>query len=82
MSDGLRRTLEEPAPLVKAAGASVGDVVLTRVCLVNMEGKPVVQELRRKFFRSLYPPNTLVEVKGLAQKDWLIEIEAIAALGN
>jgi len=44
-----------------------------------MEGKPVVQELRRKFFRSPYPPNTLIEVKGLAQKDWLIEIEAIAA---
>ena len=35
-------------------------------------------KLRAEFFTEPYPADTLVQAAGLAQPDWLIEIDAIA----
>jgi len=35
-------------------------------------------KLRAEFFTEPYPADTLLQVAGLAQPDWLIEIDAIA----
>jgi enamine deaminase RidA (YjgF/YER057c/UK114 family) len=43
-----------------------------------MSSLDVVIKLRGEYFADPYPADTLLQVAGLAQPDWLIEIDAIA----
>lgn len=66
-----------------AAGAGAKDVVKITMFVVNLkpEDLPAIRGVRDAFFAGLEPPaSTLVGVTALAGPDWLIEIEAIAAI--
>jgi 2-iminobutanoate/2-iminopropanoate deaminase len=68
----LRRALE-------AGGSGLADVVKVTIFVTDMGDFPKVVDLRRKFFTSPYPADSIVEVKGLYTPEVMIEIEAIAA---
>jgi 2-iminobutanoate/2-iminopropanoate deaminase len=38
----------------------------------------VIIKLRQEYFSGPYPADTLLRVAGLAQPDWLVEIDAVA----
>lgn len=66
-----------------AAGASAKDVVKINMFVVNLKNEdlPAIRGVRDAFFANLEPPaSTLVGVTALAGPDWLLEIEAIAAV--
>jgi enamine deaminase RidA (YjgF/YER057c/UK114 family) len=66
-----------------AAGASPRDVVKVVGYVVNYNPSllPVLREVRQGFFGDAEPPaSTLVGVQALAREDFLIEIEAFAAV--
>lgn len=66
-----------------AAGAGPKDVVKITFFVVNLkpEDLPAIRGVRDAFFANLEPPaSTLVGVTALAGPDWLIEVEAIAAI--
>ncbi len=71
----LRRALE-------AGGSSLADVVKVTIFLTDMGDFSKVVDLRRKFFTSPYPADSIVEVRGLYSPEVMIEIEAIAAAGG
>ncbi len=71
----LRRALE-------AGGSTLADVVKVTIFLTNMGDFSNVVELRRKFFTSPYPADSIVEVNALYAPETMIEIEAIAATDN
>ena len=53
--------------------------------LVDSRDIPAFMEVRNKLFKKIYPkgdypPNTLLVIDRLAREDFLLEIEAIAAL--
>jgi reactive intermediate/imine deaminase len=74
-----RQTLENVRSVLEAGGATLDDVVKVTVFVTNVEEHfSQIHEVRAEFFRKDYPASTLVEVKALADKDFLIEIEAIA----
>ena len=74
-----RQTLENVRSVLEAGGATLDDVVKVTVFVTNVEEHfSRIHEVRAEFFRKDYPASTLVEVKALADKDFLIEIEAIA----
>jgi reactive intermediate/imine deaminase len=74
-----RQALENVRSVLEAAGATLDDVVKVTVFVTNVaEQYAPIHEVRAEFFRKDYPASTLVEVKALADKDFLIEIEAIA----
>ena len=65
---------------LKSAGASLADVVKLNWYVRDMSQLAVYREVREQFLGTgPRPASTLVEVKGLALPDLLIEIEAIAA---
>lgn len=64
-----------------AAGADFSHVVKLNIYVVDRTQLPVLREVRDRFVNTQAPPaSTLVEVRGLAQDDFLLEIEAIACL--
>jgi len=71
----LRRALE-------AGGSSLKDVVKVTIFVTDMGHFPDVVELRRKYFSEPYPADTIAEIKALYDPKAMIEIEAIAAIGN
>lgn len=64
--------------VLQAAGSSLRHVVKVTIFLTSMDNFPKIVELRRKWFASPYPADTIVEISGLYSPDAMIEIEAIA----
>ena len=76
-----RQTLENIKSILESAGATMDDIVKVGVYVTNVEEQySAVHEVRAEYFKQDYPASTLVEVSALAQKDLLIEIEAIAVI--
>jgi enamine deaminase RidA (YjgF/YER057c/UK114 family) len=68
-----------------AAGAGWGNVVQFTSYLVDRADQPKFASWRQHHFpamfpNKIYPPNALLIVNGLAHRDYLVEVQAIAAL--
>ena len=74
-----RRSLENCQSILKAAGATMADVIKTTVFLSDMGNFAAMNEVYAGFFDGVYPARSAVEVARLP-KDALVEIECIAAL--
>ncbi len=66
--------------LLQNEGASLDDVCRIVVYVTSRDFLPAVMEVRKAHFKSPYPATTALVVSGLANPDWLVEIEATAAL--
>lgn len=75
-----RRILEIIEHALEEAGASLSDVVRTRVMLVNMADWETVGRIHGEVFGSILPTSLMVEVSRFIDPEWLIEIEADAIL--
>ena len=64
-----------------AAGADFSHVVKLNIYMLDRSNLPILREVRDRYITMETPPaSTLVEVRSLAQEDFLLEIEAIASL--
>jgi 2-iminobutanoate/2-iminopropanoate deaminase len=64
--------------VLTSAGLSFAEVVKVTVYLRNVDDRPLINPVRRKYFGESRPASTLVEVSRLAMDDALVEIEAVA----
>ena len=67
---------------VKAAGgAGLQNVVKTTTYITSIDHAGAVRKVREELFRTITPPtSTLLVVSALASPDFVVEIEAIAAV--
>ena len=65
-----------------AGGSSLERIVKVTIYLTSMRNFSKVVELRRKWFSPPYPSDTIVEVSALYSPDAMIEIDAIALIGD
>jgi len=64
--------------VLEAGGSSMRKIVKVNIYLTDMSNFPKIVALRAKHFSKPYPADTIVEVRSLALKELMIEIEAIA----
>ena len=64
-----------------AAGADFSDLVKITVYVTDPRFREALSEVRRRYLTDELPASTLVVVAGLANPDYLLEIEAIAVIG-
>lgn len=63
-----------------AAGASLNDVVRTRMFVTDISRFEEYAQAHGEVFSGIKPCTSMIEVKGLVAPEYLIEIEAIAIL--
>ena len=71
---------EKLKAVLDAAGASFEDVVWTTDYITTTENYKATAEVRRQYFGESFPASTGIIVKGLLNKEALIEIDAVAVL--
>ncbi len=76
-----RRCFEIIGEALAQAGASLSDVVRTRMFLTRMQDWEAIGKVHGEFFRDIRPASTVVQVAGLVNPEWLVEIEADAVIG-
>lgn len=68
--------------VLKAGGASLDTVIKVTIYLTDMSNFPKIVELRKQYFTTPYPADTIVEVEALASPEFMIEIEAVAMVNG
>ena len=74
--------LEKIGAALESVGASMSDVVRSRVYLTNMDDYPAVAKAHGEVFSEIRPANTLVEVSRLAIPEMLVEIDVDAVVSD
>jgi enamine deaminase RidA (YjgF/YER057c/UK114 family) len=77
-----RRSLEIIDEALREAGATLGDVVRTRVFLVDAAHGDTVGQVHGEVFGEIRPATAGIVVKGLLDPRWRVEIEADAVLAG
>ena len=75
-----RRRLEIVAAALEKAGASMEQVVRTRILLMRIEDWQAVAAVHGEFFREIRPVNTIMQVSRFVDPEWLVDIEADAVV--
>jgi len=71
-----KRCLEIIAQAIAEAGLTLDEVIRTRVMLTDISRWKEAARAHGEFFSAVKPASTFVEVKGLVERGWLVEIEA------
>lgn len=74
--------LENMKKVLELAGGTFSDIVKVTVFIRDMEQFGEIHEVRKRYFSPPYPASSMVEVSRLVSPDSLIEIEAVAAIGQ
>ncbi len=77
-----RRCLEIIREALEKAGATLSDVTRTRVLLKRIEDWQSVAKARAEVFRDIRPVDTVVQVTGFIDPDWLVEFEVDAVIAD
>lgn len=77
-----RFAIQKIEKILQNAGASLKDVVRTRMLVTDISRWQEYGKAHGEFFKDILPCTSMIEVKGLIDREYLIEIEATAVILN
>jgi 2-iminobutanoate/2-iminopropanoate deaminase len=77
-----RQVCENIKAAVEQAGGTMDDICRVDVFVRNMEHFDKIHQVRREYFKAPAPASTMVEVCKMTSPEYLIEINAIAVIGQ
>ena len=75
-----RRCLDISRLAIEQLGGRLDDVIRTRIMLTRIEDWNAVAQVHGEFFGSIRPVNTIVQVAGFIDPQWLVETEVDAVV--
>lgn len=76
----MRRCVEIVRASLEQLGASLNDVIRTRILLTNIADWQSVGHVHGEYFGQIRPACTVVQVSRLIDPDWLVELEVDAVV--
>jgi len=77
-----RQVCENLKSAIEQAGGTMDDICRVDVYVRNMEHFEQIHKVRREYFKPPAPASTMVEICKMTSPDYLIEINAIAVIGD
>lgn len=77
-----RTTLDNLRDGVEAAGGTMEDIVAMTVFVTDMRYGDRFAEMRREYLKGDFPGSTLIGIESLARPEMMVEIQAIAVIGD
>src|SRR3970282_1555010 len=77
-----KQTIANIQAALKEAGATLKDVVRTRIYLTDISRWEEAARAHREAFAEVRPAASMLEVSRLADPEMLVEIEAVAVVGH
>ncbi|MGB3390058.1 MAG: RidA family protein [Pseudaminobacter sp.] len=76
----IRQVFRNLDAAVRAAGGTLNDLVRITVYLTDSRFFPAFRKVRPEFLKPPYPTSTGIVVTALGYPEWIVEIDAVAAL--
>ena len=77
-----RQCFETIESCLAQAGASMKDVVRTRMLLTRISDWEQIAIVRGRYFKDILPIDTVMEVSSFIHPDWLVEVEVDAVVDH
>ena len=77
-----RATFERIRQNLARAGGTLDDIVTMTVFVTDMRHGTLFTQLRKEYFTRGYPGSALIGISDLARPEMMVEIQAIAVVGD